>query len=182
MKADSIVKPSAAGARSSGTWIRHCLKYLKKPLSRKEAKLLRLLSAQRERSPFSSDGEHPANCSHPVKPSHAQKVSESRTWKNSFCSGEPVAAFQREGISPGAQELASIGKLFSEFTSSVLLLPTACTCSSWYYAWISLFPQGLALNKWRANMGGYRSSSPAAPPIVGQFSPKFPGKTKPSDL
>lgn len=127
-----------------------------------------LLSAQHECSPFSSDGEHPANCSHPVKPSHAQKVSESRARKNSFCSGEPAAAFQREGISPGAQELASVGKL-SEFTSSVLLLPTACTCSSWYYAWISLFPQGLALNKWGANMGGYRSSSLAAPPPVGQF-------------
>lgn len=128
-----------------------------------------LLSAQRECSPFSSDGEHPANCSHPVKSSHAQKVSESRARKNSFCSGEPAAAFQREGISPGAQELASVGKLFSEFTSSVLLLRAACTCSSWYYAWISLFPQGLALNKWGANMGGYRSSSLAAPPPVGQF-------------
>lgn len=132
-----------------------------------------LLSAQHDCSPFSSDGEHPANCSHPAKPSHAQKVSESRAWKNGFCSGEPAAALQREGISPGAQELASMRKLFSEFTSSVLSLPTACTCSSWYYAWLSPFPQGIALKKWRANMGAYGSSSLAAPPTVGHFKGLF---------
>lgn len=119
-----------------------------------------------------------------MKPSHAQKVGERRTWKNSFCSGEPAAVMQRDGcgISPGVQELTSIRTLFSEFT-------LCCRSPQPAPAALGIMPDYLCPHKGRLLTNGWQAWKPVAPALLlcpqlwGSLnvSPEFPGMAKPSD-